>query len=119
MVKSVISGQNRDSVSVPNRGGTGTKQGWYRYQTGVVPVPLMQRQNGTSTIKVVPVSLTITKVVPIPRQSGTGTNFQNMIGIDTNPSGTGTTAFGSPDFCICALLSSNSHTEGIGTLINE
>ena len=69
--------------------------------------------------KVVPVSLTRTKVVPIPRQSGTGTNFQNMIGTDTNTSGTGTTAFGSPDFCICALLSSNSHTEGIGTLINE
>ena len=33
---------------------------WYRYQTGVVPVPLMQRQNGTGTI-----------------QSGTSTTLQN------------------------------------------
>ena len=73
---------------------------WYRYQGKVVPVPL-----------------TRTKVVPV-RQSGTGTNFKNMIGIGTNPSGTGTTASGSPDFCIRALLSPNSHTEGIGTIIN-
>ena len=41
----------------------------------LVPVPLMQRQNGTSTI-----------------QSGTGTTHQNMIGIGTNHSGTGTDA---------------------------
>ena len=59
------------------------------------------------------------KVVSVLRQSGTGTNFQNMIGTGTNPSGTGTTASDNPDFCIRALLSSNSHTEGIGTLINE
>ena len=66
------------------------------------------------------------KVVLVPRQSGTGTNFQNMIGTgtnpsgtSTNPSGTSTTASDNPDFCIHALLSSNSHTEGIGTLINE
>ena len=67
----------------------------------------------------VPVPLTRTKVVLVPRQSGTGTNFQNMIGTGTNLSGTGTIASGSPDFCIRALLSSNSHIEGIGTLRNE
>ena len=76
--------------------------------------------------KVVPVPLTRTKVVPIQRQSGTSTNFLNMIGIGTNPSGTGTNPSGTgtiasccPDFGIHALLSSNSHTEGIGTLIND
>ena len=110
MVKSAISRKNRDSVPIPR----------------VVLVPLMQRQNGTGTIQsgtgttwMVPVPLTRTKVVPIPRQSGTSTNFQNMIGTGTNPSGTGTTASSSPDFCICALLSSNSYTKGIGTLINQ
>ena len=69
--------------------------------------------------KVVPVPLTRTKVVPVPRQSGTSTNFQNMIGTSTNPSGTCTTASCCHDFGIHALLSSNSHTEGIGTLIND
>ena len=47
---------------------------WYRYQTGVVPVPLMQNQNGTDT------------------------THQNMIGTGTNPSGTGTTTPYNPDF---------------------
>ena len=47
---------------------------WYRYQTGVVPVPLMQWQNGTDTI-----------------QSGTGTTLQNRFG-------TGTTSSCNPDF---------------------
>ena len=73
MVKSDISGQIHDSVSVPNKGGTGTTYAeakWYRYH------PKWYRYQD--------------KVVPIPRQSGTGTNFQNMIGTSTNPSGTGT-----------------------------
>ena len=69
---------------------------WYRYQGKVVLVPL-----------------TRTKVVSVPRQSGTGTNFQNMIG-------TGTTLLPATlIFGILTLLSSNSNTEGIGTLIND
>ena len=54
---------------------------WYRYQTGVVPVPPMQRQNGTGT-----------------NQSGTGTTHQNKVGTGIGPSGTSTTAPYSPDF---------------------
>ena len=69
--------------------GTSTKQGWYRYQTGVVLVPLMQRQNGTGTI-----------------QSGTGTTLQNRFGTGTKHSGTGTTSSCKPGFwylCIVKL----------------
>ena len=61
--------------------GTGTKQGWYRYQTGVVPVP---NKGGTGTkqgwyryhlcrgkmvpvpSEVVPVPLSRTGLVPVP-----------------------------------------------------
>ena len=74
MEKSTISGQFPGLVPISNRGGTDTtytKPKWYRYQDKVVPVPLMQRQNGTGTF-----------------QSGTGTTHQNMIGTDTNHSGT-------------------------------
>ena len=39
---------------------------WYRYQNKVVPVPLMQRPNGTGII-----------------QSGTGTTHQNQVGTGT------------------------------------
>ena len=69
--------------------------------------------------KVVPVPLTRTKVVLVRRQSDIGTNFKNMIGTGTNLSGTSTIASYCPDFGIHALLSSNSHTEGIVTLIND
>ena len=36
---------------------------------------------------------------------GTGTQSQKGVGTGTNQSGTGTDAFGSPDFCIRALIS--------------
>ena len=49
--------------------------------------------------------------------SGTGTTASGCP--DFCMIGTGTTASGCPDFCIHALLSSNLHTEGIGTLIND
>ena len=73
----------------------GTKQGWYRYH------------------------LCITKMIPVPRQSGTGTTHQNRIGTITDPSGTGTTASCNLDFGILTLLSSISNTEGIGTQLND
>ena len=57
--------------------------------------------------------------VPVPRQCCNDTNIQNKVGTGTNQSGTGTIASCCPDFGIYALLSSNSHTEGIGTLIND
>ena len=70
----------------------------------------------------------ITKVVPIPRQSGTITIHQKGVGTGTDLSGTGTNASHSPDICVLALLSPdiyvlallspNSYTDGIGTLTN-
>ena len=54
---------------------------WYWYQTGVVPVPLMQRKNGTGTI-----------------QSGTSTTLQNRFGTGTKHSGTGTIGSCNPSF---------------------
>ena len=97
MEKSAISGKFPRLVPVPNMGGTDTtyaKPKWYQYQDKVVPVPLMQRQNGTGTI-----------------QSGTGTTHQNMIGTGTNHSGTGTDAvpllLATLIFYILTLLSSN------------
>ena len=66
---------------VESRLGTGTKQGWYRYH------------------------LCRTKMVLVPRQSGTRTTHHNsfgtgtdLSGIGTDPSGTGTTASCSHDF---------------------
>ena len=76
------------------------------------------------------------EVVPIPKQSGTGTTQQNPFGTDTKTSGTGTTiqnVFGtgtkhsgtgtivskSPDFCSFAYLSPNSYTVSMGTLLND
>ena len=53
-------------------------------------------------IGVVPVPFDRTKMVTVPRQSGTGT-----------------TASCNPGFGILTLLSSNSNTEGIRTLIND
>ena len=47
------------------------------------------------------------------RSSGTGTHSQKNIG-----SGTGTDTSNSPDFFTLALLSPNSYTDSIGTLIN-
>ena len=51
-------------------------------------------------------------------QSGTGTQSQKGVGTDTNQSSTGTNASSNPDFCTLALLSPNSSTDSIGTLIN-
>ena len=65
---------------------------WYRYQTGVVPVPLRQKKNGTGT-----------------NQSGTGATSKNKIGTGTNQSGTGTNASNSPKL----------YTDSIGTLVND
>ena len=59
------------------------------------------------------------QMVPVPRQSGTGTTHQNTFGTGTDPSGTGTIDSYSLDFDSLTLLSSNSRTEGLGTLINE
>ena len=58
-MKSTISGQSRNLVPVPNRGGTGTtwaKPKWYQYHDKVVPVPLNRKG-------LVPVP---NQVVPIP-----------------------------------------------------
>ena len=77
----------------------GSFRDWYWYQNRVVPVPLMQRPNGTGTI-----------------QSGTGSTHQNMngIGIDAVPLFSATLVS-----CIFTLLSPNSYIDSIGTLINE
>ena len=77
------------------RSGTGTR-------TRVVPIPPYRGQ-----------------MIPVPRQSGTGTTHQSRFGTSTDPSGIGTTASCTLIFGILALLSSNSYTEGIGTLIND
>ena len=74
--------------------GTGTKQGWYRYHLcsgKMVPIPN----------KVVPVPLTKIGFVLI------------LIQVVSIPLLLATLIFG-----ILTLLSSNSHTEGIRTLIN-
>ena len=77
-------------------------------------------QSATSTrTGVVPVPPYSDQIVPVPKKSGTGTTHQNGFGTGTYASGTGTTASYCPDFGIHASLSSNSHTEGIGTLIND
>ena len=63
-------------------------------------------QFGTGTqIGMVPIPIYKTKMVPVPRQSGTGTHLQNKVGTGTNQSGTGTDASNSPDCCTLALLS--------------
>ena len=62
------------------------------------------------------------RLVPIPlsqKQSGTGTTHQNRVGTGTDPSGTGTTTSCSLDFCIHALISPNSYSDSIGTLIDD
>ena len=53
----------------------------------------------------IPVPIDRTKVVPVLRQSGTGTHLQNRVGTGIDQSGTGTNASGGIDFCICALIS--------------
>ena len=59
---------------------------------------------GTQT-RVVAVPLDRTKMVTVPRQSGTSTHLQNRVGTGTDQSGTGTNAPGSPNFWIRALIS--------------
>ena len=59
----------------------GSFRDWYRYQTGVVSIPPMQKQNGTGT-----------------NQSGTSTTHQNRVGTGIGLSGTGTIAPCSLDF---------------------
>ena len=58
-------------------------------------------------------------LVPIPNRGGTGTTHQNWVSTGTDPSGTGTNASNSLDICVLALLSPNSYTDDIGTLIND
>ena len=85
--------------------GTGThdtKPKWYRYQTRVVPISMIQEQNGIGT-----------------NQNGIGTTHQKGVGTGTELSGTGTNASNSLDICVLALLSLNSYPDGIGTLIND
>ena len=53
----------------------------YWYQTGVVSVPMIQKQNGTNT-----------------NPCGTGTHYQNRIGTGTDHSGTGTDTPNNPGF---------------------
>ena len=53
------------------------------------------------------------------KQSGTGTHLQKGVGTGTNQSGTGIDASNSPNFCILVLLSLNSYSDSIGTLIND
>ena len=71
-------------------------------------------QVGTGTqIGVVLVPLNRTKVVPVPSQSGIGTNIQNRGGTCIDQSGTGINASCSPDFCIRTLINPNSYTDSI------
>ena len=57
-------------------------------------------------------------LVSIPNRGGTGTTHYNRVGTSTDPSGTDTNASSSPDNCVLTLLSPNSYTDGIRTLIN-
>ena len=52
------------------------------------------------------------QVAPVPKSSGTGSHSQNRVG-------TGTDASGNLDFFTVALLSPDSYTDSIGTLIND
>ena len=54
------------------------------YQTGVVPVPPIQKPNGTDT-----------------NQSDIGTTHHNHFGIGTDSSGTGTTTSCNPKILVC------------------
>ena len=75
----------------------------------VVPVP---KQGGTGT--------TIQNLIGTgTNTSGTGTTLQNVFGTDTKQSGTGTTASKMPRFCSFAYLSPNSYTVSMGTLLND
>ena len=94
MEKYAISRQYPRLVPIPNRGGTSTHG---------------QRQSGTDTNQ----SGTDTN------QSGTSTHSQKRVGTGTNQSGTGTDASSSPAFCSLVLLSPNSYSGCIGTLIND
>ena len=63
-------------------------------------------QFGTGTqTEVVRVPVDKTKVVQVPRQSGTGTHLQNRVGIGADKSGIGIDASSSLDFCTFTLLS--------------
>ena len=80
----------------------GSFRNWYRYQVGMVPVPPMQRQNGTGT-----------------KQSGTSTTHQNRlvpIPVQVVPVPLLPIALIS---YISTLLSSNSYTDSIETLVND
>ena len=50
---------------------------------------------------------------------GTGTHLQKGVGTGTNQCGTGADASNSPDFCILVLLSLNSYSNSIRTLIDD
>ena len=71
------------------------------------------------------------KVVPVPKQGGTGTTLQkpigtgtgttqqNQISTGTEQSGTGTAVSKVPRFCSFAHLSPNSYTDSKGTLLDD
>ena len=59
------------------------------------------------------------RLIPVPNRGGTGTTHQNRVGIGTGPSGTGTLLPTTLISCILTLLSPNSYTDGIRTLIND
>ena len=75
-------------------------------------VVLVPKQGGTGTTQQNPFG-TGTKT------SGTGTTMHNVFGTGTKHSGTGTTVSKNPDFCSFVYLSPNSHTDSIGTLLND
>ena len=56
------------------------------------------------------------RLVPVPNRGGTSTTHQNMNGTSTDAVPLFLTALVS---CIFTLLSPNSYTDSIGTLINE
>ena len=95
-MKKSESEMEKSTISRQNpQSGTGTKKGWYRY-------PLDRG-------KVIPIPIKVAQVLIHQKRNGTG----------TNQCGTGTDASSSPDFCTLALLSPNSYTDSIGTLIND
>ena len=73
---------------------------------------LVPKQGGTGT--------TIQKLIGTGTDtSGTGTTQQNQIGTGTEQSGIGTTVSKMPRLCSFAILSLNSCTDSIRTLMND
>ena len=75
---------------------------WYRYQNRAVPVPPSRSQSVPVPIQAVPVPPNRTKFVPVPNR---------VVPVPQCPK--------CLDFCSFAHLSLNSHTDYIGTLLND